>query len=206
MVLVFGENEHDRMSLVQLMRALRTDCPKIETRRRPLVLIKNRDAAEQRKSAAAIADVVGADQRRFDVRLVVAHEDADALEPAHEALAERTERLLGEKGIRAVAATAAWETEAWWYLWPDAVLAVNSKWRHPNRQKTDVGKLRDAKEQLRRDLRPKQGRTRDYEESDSPEIARLVRERGIVDAHAATSNSFRRFAERFRAADLGPLR
>lgn len=185
------------------MLALRDDCPTIKSRRKPLVLVKNRVRAEQQKNVADIAAVVRADEVRFDVRLVVAHEDTDAVEPSHEELSARIEQHLRAEGIDAVAATPAWEMEAWWYQWPSAVLAVNTRWRHPNRGGTEVGLIRNVKEQLTRDLRPRGGaRTRDYEESDSPEIAEHVEADELVDERAAISRSFNRFAERFRAADL----
>ena len=201
-VLVFGESENDRSALRHLLLALRDDCPKVETRRRPMVLIKGRKRAEQRKAASSLAEVVRADRARRDVRLVVVHEDADAVEPADEQLADDMLAVLSEEGLPAVPAVPAWEMEAWWYQWPDAVLAVNSKWRHPNRQGRHVGKLERAKERLVQDLRPKKQRTRDYEESDSPEIAKHVREQGTVDTLAARSDSWTRFAQRFREAKL----
>lgn len=196
-ILVFGESLNDIKALTELVQAIHPECPRPQARRQPLVLVKGRKEAEQRKAAADIAAVVRADETRWNVRLVVAHEDADEVEPAHVKVAEDIEKVLEAEDITAVAAVPAWEIEAWWYLWPEAVLAVNRRWRHPNRKGAEVGTLVDAKEQLTRDLRPKDKRkpkTRDYEEGDSVEIAKAVRDLEIVDSPHAVSRSFSRFS------------
>lgn len=204
-ILVFGEDDNDREALKHLLHALRSDAPRIEKRAHPPVLVKGREAARARKNVANIAAQVARDSRRFDVRLVVAHEDADAVEPAHEDLAAAIEARLSAAGVSAVvAAVPAFEMEAWWFLWPDCVLAVNSRWRRPARTGRNVGRIPNAKEELRRTLRSKhQGKpTRDYEESDAPKIARVVRERDVVDRRDAVSRSFERFATKVRQAEL----
>lgn len=197
--MVFGEDENDRSALAELVRALVPSAPPARTIRKPLVLMKDRAEAERRKNASSIARQVAAQSAAFEVRLVVAHQDCDDYEPAHVALAETIESQLDGTGVPVVAATPAWETEAWWYQWPEAVLQVNRRWRDPNRRGTRIGKLQDAKETLRRDLRPKSGTTRDYRESDGPAIARHVRELGIVDERRVQSASFDRLADRVRA-------
>jgi len=63
-----------------------------------------------------------------------------------------------------------------------------------------LGLVRDAKEALRRALRPKQGKPpRDYEESDGPRIAAKVRELGLIDKLDARRDSFNRFRDAVRA-------
>lgn len=199
-VLVFGEDANDRGAIKELVLALRPDAPRIETRRKPLVLMRDRDQASQRKNAHDVCSQVATDMRRFDVALVVAHQDCDETEPAHIGLSETIERELSRAGVSAVAATPAWEIEAWWYLWPEALHEVNRAWERPRRDGTRVGLIRDAKEQLRRDLRPRtRGKpTRDYTESDSPAIARAVRALGLIDEPSARSDSFDRFATSIR--------
>ena len=86
--------------------------------------------------------------------------------------------------------------EAWLFLWPDAAVAVNGKWKRPARTGQRVGRLIDAKEAFRRALRPSGGkRTRDYEESDSPKIAAQVRTLGLVGTLDAKSESYERFRD-----------
>lgn len=200
-ILVFGEDDNDRRALKELVQALAPGAPAIHTRRKPLVLIKDRELAKQRKNAGDIAEQVRIAHQRHEVRLVVAHQDCDAREPAHEAVATEIEERVGEAGVPVVAATPAWEMEAWWYQWPDAVLSVVSRWKHPNREGSEIGRVRNAKEQLMRDLRPGgKNPPRDYEESDAPEIAAAVREQGLVDQRNVKSASFERFANKVRQA------
>ena len=198
-VVVLGESSNDRQAIRELLMALRDDCPPVVCRHTPLVLLKGRERAEQRKQAQRIADAIAGE--RTEVCLVVTHEDADDLEPAHEPIAEELEELLAGEGMIAVAAIPAFEMETWWYLWPDAVLATYSGWTHPNRRGRDLGRIRNAKEQLRRDLRGDRAR-RDYEESDSVQIAQKVRELGLIDTRHAKSASFERFAGRFRSIEF----
>ena len=204
-VLVFGEDGNDTAAIRELILALRHDVVRVETRRAPLVLVKGIDKARDRKNLAEIAAVVRADQRRGRQCIVVAHRDCDATEPAHEQIGDALERGLLDQGItQAVAAAAAWEIEAWWFLWPDAALAVNSKWLRPKPPRKEVGQIENAKESFRQALRPrKKGqRPRDYTESDSPKIAARVKDLGIVDQRAAISRSFERFASKVRGLEL----
>ena len=205
LVLAFGENENDTSSIKELALALCPHLPAVQLRRRPLVLIKGRATAGRADNARQIAQVVRAESVRAEITAVLAHQDCDDVEPAHVALSDEIERQLGNHGIATVAATPAWELEAWWYLWPDAVSAVNSAWRRPNRGGEEVGQIANAKEQFRRDLRPRsksssssRSQTRDYVESDSPKIAAQVRQLGIVKSTAAVSYSFQRFTKRLR--------
>jgi hypothetical protein len=203
-VLIFGESDNDREALKELTRALRPDLPQIEKRSKPLVLVKGRTHASASDNIEKIANLVKAERVRRDVKLVIAHEDCDGVEPAHEQLAREIERLLAHMEVLpAVAAVSAFEIEAWWYLWPRAVLGVNKNWRHPNRKGQEVGRIPNVKEALRRDLRPAAGKnTRDYYESDSQKIAAIVRKDGLIDQPEAISQSFFRFARCLRAIHL----
>jgi hypothetical protein len=80
-------------------------------------------------------------------------------------------------------------------MWPDAVQKVNINWRRLNRDGTNVGMISNAKETLRRELRPKSrsDKTDDYTESDSPTIAQHILDDNLIDCPAATSHSFERF-------------
>lgn len=195
-VLVFGENDNDQESLRWLIKSLRPDFPKIEKRRRPPVLVKGRDDAKARKNTLDISKVVRATNVRSEVKLVVAHQDCDAIEPAHEDLTRQILYLLNQQGVRGIPATPAWEMEAWWFLWPDAALRVNSSWRKPAKTGQRVGLINNAKEEYRRALRPKtRKRTRDYAESDSPKIAQAIFELGIINNLDAISHSYECFRD-----------
>lgn len=195
--LVFGEDKNDADSLVELINAIWPDAPKIAYARKPLVLIRDAPSAEARKrNAAGVSAVVKAKSVVTDVRIVVAHQDCDAVEPAHLNLADSIRAELESEGVPNVVAVApAWEIEAWWYLWPEAVAAVNSKWKRLGRT-GNHGMIKNAKEELRRALRVKG--VRDYEESDSPKIALQVRTKGIIGKRLGTSESFESFTRRIQ--------
>jgi len=199
--LVFAENKNDADSLAVLAKAIRPGVPPIAHRRRPLVLIKDRKAAEVKKNAKVIAGIVKAESVRANVKFVIAHQDCDAVEP-HEPVADKIKAAITSEGIEnVIPAAPAWEIEAWWYLWPDAVAGVNSKWRRLTRR-ANHGLIINAKESLRRDLR-NQGAA-DYVESDSIKIANKVFELGIVRRKTGSAPSFDSFQaeiERIVAAD-----
>lgn len=204
-ILIFGEDDNDISAVRELILALRPEHRHVKKRRSPPVLVKGLDNARARKNLEAIAAVVKAEQRLGQRCAVVAHRDCDAVEPAHETLAKRIEDGLTREGIDQVVATvAAWEIEAWWFLWPDAVAAVNGKWRRLKPPQLQVGMIPDAKEALRKALRPhaKGKRPPDYKESDSPKIASKVRELGLIDKPSASSGSFGRFAGKLRKLKL----
>jgi hypothetical protein len=195
-VLVFGEDENDREALRELIVAL---CPelesRIETRHRPLVLLRDASPTEIPDRASQIADAVAADRVRRDVRCVFAHQDCDDVEPSHEAVARRIEEALARAGCPAHAVTPAWEIEAWWFMWPSAVRAYQSSWNIPRRYSgTSVGLIVNAKEEFRRATRAAGKRkTREYRESDSPPLAKKVREMGLARTPEAKSLSYERF-------------
>lgn len=199
-VLVFGEDDNDRETLRQLAVAIRPDTPKLEKRRKPLVLMRDREAAARKKNADGIAAQVKRDQKRFDVRGLIAHQDCDAIEPAHEALAQSIRSQLSVLDVPIVAATPAWEMETWLYLWPDAAPAHVVGWRRPARTGANVGKLTDAKERYRRDVRPLDKRVRDYVESDAPHIVKKAQALQLINKLDAKSESYIAFRDELLAA------
>ncbi len=204
-ILIFGEDDNDISAVRELVLALRPEHRLVKKRRSPPVLVKGIEEAKARKNLKDIASVVRAEQRRGQRCTVVAHRDSDAIEPAHEMLAKQIEDGLTREGIdQVVAAVAAWEIEAWWFLWPDAVAAVNGRWRKLKPPQPQVGMIPNAKEALRQVLRPrtKGKRPPDYKESDSPKIASKVRELNLIDKPSASSGSFDRFAEKVRRFKL----
>jgi hypothetical protein len=197
LVLIFGEDENDRKALRELMTALRPRLEGyVETRRQPLVLIKNARPSDLRDRAQSIADVVARERLVRNVLCVFAHEDCDAVEPAHEAVAQKIEQALAVAGCAAHAVAPAWEMEAWWFLWPAAVTACNPSWSVPARFRgTVVGRIVEAKEEFQRAPVAHRGSrgARRYRPSDSPLIAEKVRELGIARSPAAISRSYDSF-------------
>lgn len=199
--LVFCEDENDAVALGHISHSVRPELPRLQYCRKPLILMRDQKQAEARKkNASDVLSVVRAWEQVENVQFVIAHQDCDQVEPAHEGLAARIRAELNGQGLKNVVAVApAWETEAWWFLWPDAVAAVNSKWRRLSRT-GNHGKIKDAKEALQRDLRtPK---ARDYEESDSRKIAENVLKLGLIDKKTGSSESFEQFRKDLAALVL----
>jgi hypothetical protein len=199
-VLIFGEDESDRESIKILLGALRPELiQRIQTRRHPLVLIKSARPEDVPDRAQRLADVVAAEKVRGEVGCVFAHEDCDAVEPAHEAVATKIESALKSAGCDAHAVAPAWEMEAWWFQWPDAVKAANPSWRRPDDYVgRSVGTIVNAKQELKRRVVPPgtrggQGGFRGYQESDAPRIALQVRELDLANTPQARSGSYDRF-------------
>lgn len=188
-VLVFGESEHDRQAIRHLAAGLRPDLASaIEVRRRPLVLIKNATLPKARDNAAEIAAVAAQEARIRPVLAVLAHEDCDDVEPAHEKVEARIEENLKRERCPGtpIAVAPAWEIEAWWLVFPEAVGRVVRGWRDPDDWVgKDVGRIRDAKEALAKAVLPRTrtpggAAPRSYEERDSVAIARNIAEDGSL--------------------------
>ncbi len=176
--------------------------------KKPMILIKDAAQHDLLSRAEKVARVVKAASARERVDAVFAHQDCDCFEPGHVSVAARIETTLIAAGCPGLiyGVVPAWETEAWWFLWPDLVGQVRESWREPrDYDGRDVGKVQDAKEELARCVRPSgvsaSKRFPEYQESDSIEIARRVREADRADGpFAARSGSYDRF--RANVADL----
>lgn len=176
LVLYFGEDVNDTLSLIELTKALvpATTSVKHQHIRKPPILRRDAALKKRRDMSQEIAGFAKPFARRGRVACVV-HRDCDAVEPAHVKDAAELEADLKASGVpRPVAATPAWEMEAWWMLFPSALRAVRGCWTVVNYSNASVGMIQNAKERLRRDLRPKDVKCRDYAESDSIAIAREI--------------------------------
>lgn len=199
-VLIYGESANDTNAIRELIAALDPELGKIcAPRRSPIVLIKNARPEDVPERAERIAEAVDIEGATADVRGVFAHEDCDAVEPAHIALGKKIEDALAVAGCEAHAVVPAWEMEAWWFQWPEAVKAVKPSWRLPNDHVgEEVGRIRNAKEELKRCVTrgmdpATRRRVGSYEELHAPEVAAKVRERGEIGRPQARSDSFVRF-------------
>jgi hypothetical protein len=205
-VLIFGEDGHDGEAIRELIQAIKPGGPTPTVRRSPVVYIKGADPRKVRQNASEIAAAVDAERARGPIAAVFVHQDCDAYEPAHESVADGIEAALAAAGVAAGhAVTPAWEMEAWWLLWPDAVAAVCQRWRAPTQYANrDLGRVPHAKEALKAAIKPadlKKGeRFREYSEADSPLIAAKVRALGVIDAPQARSASFDAFRRKVERA------
>lgn len=218
-VLVFGESENDRRAIRHLVHGLRPDLKgKVQERRSPLVLMKGALPERSRENADEIAVLAKAAARHDEVLAVLAHQDCDEVEPAHETVATKIETELEGAGCpNPIGVTPAWEIETWWLVFPEAVGKVVKGWRDPDDWiGKDVGTVRDSKEALRRAVRPRARRPaspRDYEERDSIGVAENIAVDGLLASFkdgrrstphptGSTQHTYSRSFERFRSRIL----
>jgi hypothetical protein len=207
-VLVYGESRFDTSAIGELIEAMAPGWERrVQARRDPPIEVKNAKLKDLPRRSDRLAGALATEKVAREVACVFAHEDCDDFEPAHRSLTARIESALGQLDVPVFAVTPAWETEAWWFMWPDAVAAVQSTWREPDDYAgRDVGLIRDAKEELQKAVVPKglnraqKSKFRSYQETDAPAIARSVRERGDVLSPKAKSESFDYFAARVKAS------
>lgn len=202
--LVYGESLFDTRAICELIEAMEPGWrQRVHARRDPPIEVKNAKLEDLPRRSDRLAGALATERVARKVACVFAHEDCDDVEPAHRSLTKRIESALGQLDVPVYAVTPAWETEAWWFMWPNAVAAVRSSWRAPDDYAgRNVGLMRDAKEALQKAVMPKglnqaqKRKFRSYQESDAPHIARSVRERGEVQSPVAKSESFDYFAAR----------
>lgn len=194
LALVFGENENDTKSLAILLRQLWAGNGwHVEARKKPPVLVKDANVANIPSRVAKIVALVRAAAITADVVAIVAHEDCDAVEPAHVALEEKILAAFQSVNIAVVPAAPAWEMETWLMQWPDVFPKVVESWpvlekyRHKN-----VGLIANAKEDLGHAVQST-GSKRAYRESDSPALIEVVVDEGLMSSPAARSASYKSF-------------
>lgn len=196
-ILAFGESENDTRSLKHLVAAIRPELPTVETRKYPLILSRYAGRNKRLSSMEKIAKMIAAQRVTHEIISVIAHRDCDAVEPAHE---NSRDALLEDMRAHAlpqpVAATPAFEIEAWWFLWPDALSATRPCWNKLE-ARPDVGLIMNAKNELCRSLKPKTkgDRCPDYTESDSVKIAEKIKSLDLMSKRSGRSRSFDAFVK-----------
>lgn len=196
-ILIFGESDNDCKALKHLVEALRPGLAKIETRKSPLILSQGTHLGKRDEMCLEIVRFVAAEKEVSEVVSVIAHRDCDAVDPAH---IQNRDTLLKDMHNHSlpqpIAATPAYELEAWLFLWPQALAATRSCWNSV-RPRRNTGNIANAKETLRRALRPNMTTSRcpDYAECDSPKIAEHVKLLGIVRSAQGKSDSFAAFVD-----------
>ncbi len=209
MILVFGEEDNDRSAIRVLVDGLRPDLRgrvRIEERRSPFTLVKDREGAKLRSRASKVVAVVRAEQVKQPVRAVVFHQDTDEVEPSHVAGAQKIRAACRDCPGTVVAAVAAREVESWWFLFPDAVGAVRSTWQSPRQYVgRDAGLIVDPKKESKRAVRPaglpaRAGAAfRTHQEEGSEDVARRIVEGDWLRRPLGTSQSWSAFVEAVEA-------
>lgn len=203
-VLVLGEDANDTRAIRILIEGW---CPeyvgRVRSLRQPPVLIRDAKPADLSDRADRIRAAVNAVATDRPVSHVVAHEDCDNVEPAHCELIAKIETTLRRLGVPVIPAAPAWELETWLFLWPDAAPLYRQSWRAPaDYVGRDLGQIEQAKEVYRRAVRPRDPdvRTREYRESDAPEIMTVVVDRDLLSSPRGRSASFDAFRDKVTTA------
>jgi len=194
-VLVFGEDENDTRAVKHLLEGLRPDGNwTVEARKRPPVLIRDAQPKDLSSRTERILAVVRAEEIDSDVIAVFAHEDCDAVEPAHVALESKIVSAFASTKYHVAAAVPAWEMESWLMQWPDAFPLHVPSWAPVDKtyRGRSVGTIVDSKEHLDRALRAN-GSTRKYRETDAPILTQIVAKRGWARDPRAKSDSYAAF-------------
>jgi hypothetical protein len=191
-----GEDQNDCEILAALIRAHRPDVDATTK------LVRINDPVRLRKKtgpdlAAAVKALVGkarakARQQRAELLGFVVHEDLDGYTDAQydqvrKTLTDEFTRQCQE--FRTALALAAWESEGWLLLFPDAFPYVRPRWKVPDRLRDkDTGRLKDAKEELKRGLGLPV-----FRESDGPEVARKALKHLLIPSPRGKNRSYSDF-------------
>lgn len=201
LVLIFGESPNDAKALRHIVPALLPSDKAVDCRpiREPGTMSRSADPKKRKAVAKAIAIKAAHEAKKRKVA-VVAHEDTDAVEDAHVEQARQIISELTQYGIALpVAAVAAWEIEAWWLLFPEALANCRPCWAKINIGNRAVGQIENAKEFLESSLRPKEkakGKCPGYSESDSERIAEIILQMRLCDdGRLSRSRSLTAFRE-----------
>ncbi|MFJ5207029.1 hypothetical protein [Streptomyces nigra] len=126
---------------------------------------------------------------------LVIHEDLDGYTDAeyNRVRANVAGALSRESPCNSALALAAWESEAWLLLFPDAFPAVRPNWKVPAQlQGRDTGTIKSPKEDLKRKLGPPT-----FRECDGPKVAEQARSLGLLaSGTTGTNRSYKDFVHK----------
>ncbi|MEU2874864.1 hypothetical protein [Streptomyces sp. NPDC007070] len=192
-VVLAGEDQNDCQILAELIRAHRPDLS--ETAK----LVRINDPVRLRRKSgaeltAAVKTLTGkarakALRERADLVGFVVHEDLDGYADAgydriRKALAGELARQCPH--FRTALALAAWESESWLLLFPGAFPHVRPRWKVPPKLlDKDTGRIRDAKEELKRGLGEPV-----FRESDGPSVAREALKHRLITSPRGSNRSY----------------
>lgn len=195
-IVLAGEDRNDCEIMAALIRAHRPDLSAAAK------MVRINDPVRLRRKsgpelAAAVRTLAGkarakALQQRAELLGFVVHEDLDGYtdtryDRIRRALADELARQCQE--FRTALALAAWESEGWLLLFPDAFPHVRPRWKVPDRLlDKDTGRLKDAKEELKRGLGQPV-----FRESDGPAVARKALEHRLIPSPRGGNRSYTDF-------------
>ncbi|MDQ0810003.1 hypothetical protein QFZ63_001717 [Streptomyces sp. B3I7] len=197
-IVLAGEDQNDCDIMAAFLRAHRPDLVAAAK------LVRINDPVRLRRKsgpdlASAVKTLVGkarakALQQRGELAGFVVHEDLDGYTDARYTQIRKTvaaELSRQSHGVPTALALAAWESEGWLLLFPDAFPYVRPHWKVPDRLRDkDTGRVKDAKEELKRGLgRPV------FRESDGPAVAREALAHRLIPSPRGTNRSYADFVE-----------
>jgi hypothetical protein len=198
-IVLAGEDQNDCEIMAALIRAHRPDLGAAAK------LVRINDPVRLRKKSgpdltAAVKALTGkarakALQQKAQLIGFVVHEDVDGFtdrdyRKVRTAVTEEFGRQCD--GLHHTAlALAAWESEGWLLLFPDAFPHVRPRWKVPSRLRgKDTGRIKDPKEALKGRLGSPL-----FRESDGPLVARKALENGLISAPEGRNDSYTDFVE-----------
>ncbi|MDN5385602.1 hypothetical protein QEP66_26640 [Streptomyces sp. LB8] len=195
-IVLAGEDRNDCEILASLIRAHRPDLGAAAK------LVRINDPVRLRRKsgpdlAAAVKTLAGkarakALQQRTTLLGFVVHEDLDGYTDAQydrirKALTDEFARQC--QGFWTAVALAAWETEGWLLLFPDAFPRFRPSWKVPDRLlDRDTGRIKDAKEELKRGLGLPV-----FRESDGPKVALEALKHRLIPSPRGSNRSYADF-------------
>ncbi|AKH82643.1 hypothetical protein AA958_10855 [Streptomyces sp. CNQ-509] len=197
MIVFAGEDQNDCAIMADLVRAHRPDLSAAAK------LVRINDPVRlRRKSGKHLAEaarvLVGkarakALQQKATLLGFVVHEDLDGYtdrkyQEIRTAVTGALARECGGSNHTALA-LAAWESEGWLLLFPNAFPHVNSGWIVPAQLRgRDFGRLREPKEELKKRLGAPV-----FRERDGASVARKAREHDLISALEGKNDSYTDF-------------
>ncbi|MFJ3653042.1 hypothetical protein ACIPPR_07020 [Streptomyces nigra] len=195
-IVLAGEDQNDCEILAALIRAHQPDLSAAAK------LVRINDPVRLRRKtgpdlAAAVRALTGkarakARQQRSELLGFVVHEDLDGYTDAQY---DRVRKTLTDEfarqcqQFRTALALAAWESEGWLLLFPDAFPYVRPRWKVPDRLlDKDTGRLKDAKQELKRGLGLPV-----FRESDGPTVAREALKHRLIPSPRGSNRSYADF-------------
>jgi hypothetical protein len=192
-IVLAGEDQNDCQILAELIRAHRPDLSEMArlVRINDPVRLRRKSGAELAAAVRTLAGKARAKALRERAELLgfVVHEDLDGYADAgydriRKALADELARQCPQ--FRTALALAAWESESWLLLFPDAFPHVRPRWKVPAKLlDKDTGRIRDAKEELKRGLGLPV-----FRESDGPAVAREALARRLIPSPRGSNRSY----------------
>lgn len=211
-ILIFGESITDTKAISHLVRGLRPDLPTPAPRHRPIILDRSSNQRKRKSVADDIARLAKAELiAGRNIKSIIIHRDHDKIETddnidawapngsgSHgDVLSQDIQQALKDHKVSAapIAIVVAFELESWWLMWPDAVAAHRGCWRPlPDRTGKRVDRIENAKETLRREVRPTTKiNYPEYSETDGPLIAEKIVALAQINKPKGVSISYARF-------------